>query len=579
MTANTQSREVLLRAIERSSLLSRSRRVRLNSTIEVLVGRIDIEGREVEIAVDIDPLRNHRLPVFTLRPWDALGFIPHIDPKGTICYLEHEGIIFDRHRPFEVVRECFDHVKRTLRDGVTGANLGDFVDEFEVYWLRLNPLALALSNLKLTDRVAEVLMGSSSSTPTALRLSGDAPALRHMPGASTDHGPWTAARAIYLPLEAGTTVIPPRSDQPFWDIDDVRRLLAYSSQENRERLAHLVSGQPREQEYLVVRLLRPSGGAALFGIRFEGIQGRHPLMEGGGATKLTPIAIFRRDKQYLVQRGGGHIAIADKRVLLIGCGAVGGQLAFELSRAGVEQLTLVDYDIHELHNTYRHVLGKHYWGERKATALRKEILQQLPFSQPKAVVAAIEEALADGRIELDAYDLVVSAIGNPTSELALNELVHRADKGPPIIFTWVDPYGIGGHAILTGMHNGTGCFECLYSAPDGSGELDNRAAFAAPRQKFRRSLAGCDALHTPYGSLDAARTAQLAARLAIDVLVGAEQHNRLCSWKGNASAFIDAGFELAPRYHSTLHELAQQEHSFASPTCRICSELGSDSSS
>jgi len=74
-----------------------------------------------------------RLPRFILRPWDALGFIPHVDQSGLVCFLDAEGIVLDRRRPVEVIREAWQRVVGTLADGVTGRNTTDFVDEFEVH--------------------------------------------------------------------------------------------------------------------------------------------------------------------------------------------------------------------------------------------------------------------------------------------------------------------------------------------------------------------------------------------------------------------------------------------------------------
>lgn len=121
-----------------------------------------------------------------------------------------------------------------------------------------------------------------------------------------------------------------------------------------------------------------------------------------------------------MQRGGGKLDLHGKRVLLLGCGSVGGHLAFELARAGVGQLALVDHDIFTPENTYRHVLGKRYWGQNKARALRGAMMAQLPFTDADAVPETVETALACGMVRLNDYDLIVSALGNPTSELALN---------------------------------------------------------------------------------------------------------------------------------------------------------------
>jgi hypothetical protein len=182
---------------------------------------------------------------------------------------------------------------------------------------------------------------------------------------------------------------------------------------------------------------RVQRAGALFGVRFNGVGARHPLAEGGSAANLTPICIQRRDRGFLVQRGGGHMELESKRVLLLGCGSVGGHLAFLLARAGIGALTLVDHDIFTAENTYRHVLGKPYWGKLKALAMQQALMAQLPFINVQAIPKTIETAFVQDLIRLSDFDLIVSALGNPTSELALNERVRRA-VGPPIVVTWLD---------------------------------------------------------------------------------------------------------------------------------------------
>src|SRR5699024_1594230 len=115
------------------------------------------------------------------------------------------------------------------------------------------------------------------------------------------------------------------------------------SKTNRAQLHRLTKRRPRNNEYVIVRLPRPSGGATLFGIRFNGVYGPHPLRERGRANKLVPLVLQRCDRSYLVERGGGHATLRTKRILLVGCGAVGGHLAIDLARAGICDLTVVDF--------------------------------------------------------------------------------------------------------------------------------------------------------------------------------------------------------------------------------------------
>lgn len=67
--------------------------------------------------------------------------------------------------------------------------------------------------------------------------------------------------------------------------------------------------------------------------------------------------------------------LMNSHVLILGCGAIGGNIAIELAMAGVRKFTLLDYDVVEQSDLSRHI----YYSfdkidERKVKALKKQIL-------------------------------------------------------------------------------------------------------------------------------------------------------------------------------------------------------------
>lgn len=566
-------RETVMRGVRELGLLRRARQVQLADGTVALEGQLSIGDHAVTVAVDVDPILRNELPLVFLRPWDALGFIPHIDPNGLVCYLDKEGLLLDRRRPVDIVRDTLKRVQCTLEDGLSGVNQKDFVDELDVYWQYLPRCAHALSTLEPVDTATEVVVAEHQDPRVWTRLVMDARDVPHVPSTSGSAGPWLAGPALVVPFAPGSAFVPPRPDRPFWDVATVRSLLADYAPEHGDRVVTLLQRRTRKHEYLIIQLQRPSGDVTHVGIRFDGVGAVHPLVEGGSAESLTPVAVVPRQRSYLVQRGGGHMELGERRVLLLGCGAVGGFLAFALARAGLGHLVSVDTDTLGPENTYRHVLGRRHWGKNKALALAHTIPLDLPYTTVTGIPLTIEAALAQGRLDLGSFDLIISALGNPTSELALNEQVRRLDAGPPVIFTWVDPLGIGGHAVLTGVAGEPGCFECLYTPPrdEPEAQLQNRSSFAAPGQSFRRSLTGCGSLYTPYGVTDAEQTALLAARIALDFLLGVDARNCLRSWKGSSRAFLAEGFQLSGRYTMRADKLEAQETAYPSPRCPVCS--------
>lgn len=536
-----------------------------------LEGTVIVEGQRVTLRVILSSGFPLELPRFHLRPWDALGFIPHVMyDSGYVCYVETEGLIWDRHRPDELLLDTFSMALSVLADGVSGRNIVDFVKEFDVYWRQLVNRLPILSVLEPGPTPSKMLYGRFKDELAFFGHSEHD--LSTFLNGSDLNSSLTFQSALYIPLQPGTVLVPPRADGPFWSVTEVRELLQVGlTVENRQVLQTFLDKRTRKYEYVVIDLPHPDGGSTLFGLEYRGMSKKHPLSNGGTAKQVIPLQLHRLDKTFLLPRGGGDIALSSQRILLIGCGAVGGHIAFELARTGVLNLTVVDPDTLDSQNTFRHVLGKQYWAKGKAVALKEELEAQIPYTQIRAVNRTIEVALSAKLLAFADYDLVIFAVGNPTVELAINEQLHTLPDAPPALFTWVEPLGIGGHAVLTNHDQQGGCLECLYiESNEGVRNLINRASFAAPNQSFGKALSGCGSLHTPYGSADAAQTAILAVRLAIAVLTGQEAGNPLLSWKGDASAFEKNGFALSDRYEFSNEDLHRYRYAFKNSHCPVC---------
>lgn len=566
MVLDANEREIVLDAVEASGLLRNARRAK-NATLE---GTVTIEKQEVTLRLELDEEFPAKLPRFTLLPWDALGFLPHVFPTGLICFQETEGILLDRRRPLALVRDAISRVLETLSDGVSGRNKMDFVDEFEVYWQRLEGDSVC-SLLEPTSESVEVIdVTAAKKLQVVCRDITDLQAYFNGGG----NFKYTQQRAFYVPFEPGTFIEPPRHDQPFWSIEKIRELVRESISPSTARwLKKALRGRVRHNETVIFTLPRPSGGAVVFGIRFIGVQDSHPLLEGGSVESVLPLHCDRLDRSYILPRGGAYSDLGQKRVLLVGCGAVGGHLAFECARSGILNLTLVDHDSLSIDNTFRHTLGRGYLGKKKAEALKREIESRLPYVQVTAVPKRVQAGLDGGEVDFSRYDLILFALGTPTEELDLNERLQGLPDAPPAIFTWLEPHGIGGHAVLTNNGAKPGCFECLYTSER---DFGNRAAFAALGQHFGKALAGCGGHFTPYSSIDAVRTAALAAQLAIDTLVEKERSNALVSWKGDARAFRDAGFVTSERFEFSEERLSRDRYAYPSSECQVCGEKSSE---
>lgn len=577
---DTESFSSILKQLQRCPLISNLMPLDVDKPaikslggIVAFQGQVQVEEEWVTVHIALDQRFPQSLPLILLVPWNALGFIPHVvEHNGYICYVSQEGLLLNRRNPVRIIEEALERAISTLTQGVRGDNRRDFVDEFESYWRRLDNVEEVLSCIEPNGVLREVIAGkvAGGATERYLFLTDNMEAVQTCFN-DRDLKSYTLRNALYVPLKEGTFISPPQPGT-FWTVDHVREIIyANLSQKNSRTLEKLARKQKIE-EIVVLNLPRPSGGSVLFGIRYVGVENCHPLFQGGTARHLVPLVLDRRDRAYLLPRGGANTKLQGKQLALIGCGSVGGFVVMELAWAGVLNLTLIDHDRLAPENTFRHVLGKEAWWMPKVEGLKKEIQSKLPYMRIQTIADRVEKALATGAFEPSEYDLLIVALGDDTVSLYLNEVLYTRKNAPPVIFTWLEPHGIGGHALLVDNSDRKGCLECLFTPILGDDEsaFHNRAAFAASGQSFAKDISGCGSLFTPYGASDAVQTAVLASRLAMDALLGEVNGSPLLSWKGNDREFLRAGFRLSDRYDLTEEELFEKRYDYHNPKCPVC---------
>ena len=535
----------------------------------VFTGKTVVSGQQTGLVIILPPTFPRNLPLIGLEEGSEYEGLPHVLGDNLVCYHTSEGTILDEEQPAEIIRWAIEKTAHVLADGKDGSNLGDFADEFEVYW----GLVSTGSIINLVSSVAksqELKVFKNNQRSYLAKSIQDVAGYLHLDVDQVVKKFPTVEQATLFVLPEGSRISPPRPKDPFWTASELKRVVqpaldALSVKQQRQ----YINVNNATRGTMLFALPRPSGGCSLFSVTYDSPEGYHPFSERVSKAKLCPLKVQREEASYILPRGGGQTSLRAKSVLLIGCGSVGGHVAHELIRAGVMNLTAVDSDKMSLDNTFRHVLGNAYLGRPKATALREELHRKFPYIHVIAVDESIEGSVKSGKIRFDGFDLVVSTLGSPTTEIWINQQL----KGKvPGLFGWVEPLGIGGHALLAQPAT-PGCFKCLYSSDDGEDKLVNRAAFAGKNQWFGKSLSGCGQLHTPYGSLDALRTSTLMVQLALEHLTGKERQSSLVSWRGGAADFLKQGFKLANRFNVSEENLAKTRHSFSTPMCPVCGNL------
>ncbi|WP_285767517.1 E2/UBC family protein [Peribacillus sp. SI8-4] len=571
-------------------------------------GQYTIEGKEITLQVALPKRFPVEKPMLFLKDPKVLGFLPHIERDGYICYAHDEGLLLDQSNPSGLVKEAFLRAENTLRNGITGRNEEDYLKEFETLWIRQEKMIRVDSLFSPGDTFGKIItFFDEKSGKTIIVEKLDEETLRYLKtlykcDVTKD---FTSQISIHIPLRKGTKIKPPAYWES-WTAKLLRKIVFDNISSSTKKLLHSYLKKTtfnlQGKEYIYISIPVEEGQRIFFGVLLNDFKkmehkksaaqkkhGKvktcypfpHPLKKVESSFSMTALSIKRHDKHFLLNRTLGHNRLIGKKVTLIGLGSLGSRIAFELARAGVTTMMLIDKDGLDVDNIYRHELGADslYWKSvdnqysiiSKAEALKMKLLQQYPFLEIDYEAMDVLDLMEEEQNQIMNADLIILALGTPTVELELNKQFHHMTDSPPIIYTWLDPLGIGGHSLLTNNPNKDGCFQCLFTDPEDSSILvSNRASFAAPDQFFGKTLTGCESVFTPYGSLDALQTAILTSRLAIKTLQGEEPGNPLLSWKGEGDEMVSQGKRVSNRYELSSEQLSQTKYLYKVHNCPVC---------
>jgi molybdopterin/thiamine biosynthesis adenylyltransferase len=176
---------------------------------------------------------------------------------------------------------------------------------------------------------------------------------------------------------------------------------------------------------------------------------------------------FERQARFAPLGEAGQARLAESRVLLVGCGALGGFLAQLLTRAGVGTLVIVDRDIVEESNLPRQVLftdAHAAAGQAKVTAAAETLAT---IGGPTRVETHARHLDADllPRVAEGAH-LVLDGTDNLPTRYLMNDWSVR--EGVPWIYGAVVASGGLVMPVLPGVGP---CLRCLFREPPPPGTL------------------------------------------------------------------------------------------------------------
>lgn len=486
-------------------------------------GVLKIRAGAVPVRLEIEDWNFLEYPTIRLlqRPSFLPALMPHVTASGHLCYLRPESLVLDRYNPTGSLLRCLEQARQVLQSASQNdqRRVEELQDEFLSYWVD-------------TDASPRMLLGTIESGAVQAHFFTLEPGnskLRII--ASSESEVKKIACSIGRPQvmkSSGTcrilrsSVYPAAPDKlP----DTIQELFFYLRLWDPQLSRSVQRVLEHDKSYLASRAIAfvvhtPAGwlgfGFELDELTRKGYANKPALYkqylhQKGGCRRIFRFVPEDVSPQFIHSRNLHHPDLAEKRITLIGCGAIGGYLAKALASLGAGTgargvLTLYDPGLMSAENIGRHVLGLNSIHMLKADAVADELKRHFPGIRIDAIPKSV--VLTD---RLLITDLLIDATGSQAVAEMLNHFRLSAGRVvSPFLYVWVQGNGEAVQSLWTDSTRHA-CVRCLRK-PHGPQYLEDR--FRLLREQPKEGFKGCRAF-TPY----AVSAPMSAAALAVDVVI------------------------------------------------------------
>lgn len=555
--------------------------VSLDDKSSFLTVSVDVAGRSITL-IHYFPERIRKLPQFALKAVSDYEMLAHVLPVngtdlGQVCVNAPDSVSINFEVPELAYEASLERHISLLTKAITDPewNRAELIREFRTNWDLLCSRAGTAKELLYIaydpDSEDECLI-KSPVPESSYGISSHFLGLGSEQAAIKAYGGFRDVLRWGKRAASGKTVVLELEDLSPAPVDPATLkdwyLAAFDHLSPKSRaLLDRIKGHKSKTHWLVFTSQTPAGRMWCALRLSSKIKSKLPiLIDDCESWKIHAIPVRSMDKGSIVPRGGGHMDLTEKSVLLVGCGSVGSELSHRLASTGIGSITLSDPDKFSQDNLYRHTLSIIDIELDKTFSLAFDLRRKYPWIRVEHNNKRLEE-LTDIE-QLNQYDLIIVAIGSPTIERQFSQIT--ADKGvtTPILNVWLEAYGIGGHATLD-LPKSRGCLMCAYVDPDDfSRGLVSNLNFLAPNQDVTVSHGGCGNLFMPYSAIASNYTATMAADLAVRYMSGNIRYSSKVSWKGDSQEAERQGLAVTPRYHQfdDSFNVLPLKH----PECDIC---------
>ena len=265
-------------------------------------------------------------------------------------------------------------------------------------------------------------------------------------------------------------------------------------------------------------------------------------------------------ENYFYMRNKGRAdwnILKSKNVSIIGCGALGSEVADSLNKAGIGKILLVDKDIIEAHNVIRHILGINEVSLPKVYGMSKHLILHNPFTD--ADIRYLDILTSELKDYIPIGAIGISTIADDNIEAFLNEQAVNEER---IVFYCRALRGGKAARIFRVIPQQDACKTCLsiYSK-----EKESPFINIEEDEELPVITNECNNPIRPASAADLKTIAGVFSRIIIDFLHGVNIDINHWIWSTESLEKL----KLSSKSKGSINIANLQPH----PSCPICQKL------
>jgi molybdopterin/thiamine biosynthesis adenylyltransferase len=454
--------------------------------------------------IQLDP-QFFELPLVRLLelPANLPRVTPHLGSGGHLCYIAKGTVVLDIFDPVGQTLACLQRAEEILDRVLKGELVEDLEEEFYAYWN--GPLCIVDVQDQRLGR-QETLVIKPGGNFTVVVTDDETRTTRKLKSLG-----WEATDYTMLTHRVRSSA-KPRPHTTTWPPTTVKDILVWQGLLD-PRCRKKIEARIEEARATAAKGALVLVESPLMTYGFVVFFDRKPYRKGMRrqprasiyALGVTPVSVVRIDDRYMAQRNvPGMQTLAGKRLVVVGCGTIGGYLAEMLIKAGAGtsggQLTLVDFDNLYPQNIGRHRLGFPNLFSNKAIGLADELQRLAPGADIRALPVNVQKA------QLGKVELLIDATGE---ESLGHWLCERYLPATPMLSVWVEGPGTAIRALLRTKKTGA-CYRCLCDA-------NRKGQFTTVVGAMPTLMAGqgCEGLYVPFPASVSVQAASLGGEMVL----------------------------------------------------------------